>query len=118
MKIWLYILPRLPAASRISTTPFHTCSALKNQTPAAATQPRAKAPKSELRVSRRIAANIAKLPGFLSTRGGAMMARTLRLALMVLMAIASAVFIYGMLGEFNRLPPQSATTNQGNPQPH
>jgi hypothetical protein len=32
---------------------------------------------------------------------------------MVLMAIASAVFIY-----VNRLPPQSGTTNQGNAQPH
>jgi hypothetical protein len=35
-----------------------------------------------------------------------MMARILRLALMALMAIASAVFIYGMIQEFNRLPPQ------------
>jgi len=47
-----------------------------------------------------------------------MMSRILRFALMVLMAIASAVFIYGMVQEFNRLPPQSATTSQGNPQPH
>jgi hypothetical protein len=37
---------------------------------------------------------------------------------MVLMDIASAVFIYGMVQEFSRLPPQSATTNQGNEQPH
>ena len=37
---------------------------------------------------------------------------------MVLMAIASAVFIYGMVQEFNRLPPQSGTTSQGNAQPH
>jgi hypothetical protein len=44
-----------------------------------------------------------------------MMARILRLALMALMAIASAVFIYGMIQEFNRLPPQSPTANQGNP---
>jgi hypothetical protein len=43
------------------------------------------------------------------------MARILRLALMALMAIASAVFIYGMIQEFNRLPPQSSTANQGNP---
>jgi hypothetical protein len=41
-----------------------------------------------------------------------MMARILRLALMVLMAVASAVFIYGIIQQFNRLPPQSATTNQ------
>jgi hypothetical protein len=34
------------------------------------------------------------------------------------MGVASAVFIYNMLQESNRLPPQSATTNQGNPQPH
>ena len=47
-----------------------------------------------------------------------MMPRILRFALMVLMAIASAVFIYGMIQEFNHLPPQSATTNQGNPQSH
>ena len=46
------------------------------------------------------------------------MPRILRFALMVLMAIASAVFIYGMVQEFNRLPPQSGTTNQGNAQPH
>ena len=46
------------------------------------------------------------------------MPRILRFALMVLMAIASAVFIYGMVQEFNRLPPQSAPTNQGNAQPH
>jgi hypothetical protein len=46
------------------------------------------------------------------------MARILRFALLALMAIASAVFIYGMVQEFNRLPPQSATTGQGNPQPH
>jgi hypothetical protein len=52
------------------------------------------------------------------TTGGAMMPRILRFALMVLMAIASAVFIYGMIQEFNHLPPQSATTNQGNPQSH
>jgi hypothetical protein len=39
-----------------------------------------------------------------------------RLAFMVLMAIASAVFIYGMVREFNRLPPQSA--NQDSAQPH
>jgi hypothetical protein len=44
-----------------------------------------------------------------------MMATILRLALMALMAIASAVFIYGMIQEFNRLPPQSSTANQGNP---
>jgi hypothetical protein len=44
-----------------------------------------------------------------------MMARILRLALMALMAIASAVFIYGMIQEFNRLPPQSPAANQGNP---
>jgi hypothetical protein len=44
-----------------------------------------------------------------------MKARTLRLALMALMAIASAVFIYGMIQEFNRLPPQLPTANQGNP---
>jgi len=37
---------------------------------------------------------------------------------MVLMAIASAVFIYGMVQQFNRLPPQSGTTNQGYAQPH
>jgi len=47
-----------------------------------------------------------------------MMPRILRLALMVLMAIASAVFIYGMVQQFNRLPPQSGTNNQGNAQPH
>src|SRR5215469_13478701 len=47
-----------------------------------------------------------------------MMPRILRFALMVLMAIASAVFIYGMVQQFNRLPPQSGTTNQGNVQPH
>ena len=41
--------------------------------------------------------------------------RILRLALMVLMAIASAVFIYGMIQPFNRLPPLS-TNNQGYPQ--
>jgi hypothetical protein len=46
------------------------------------------------------------------------MARILRFALVVLMAVSAAVFIYGMLQEFNRLQPQSATTNQGNPQPH
>jgi len=46
-----------------------------------------------------------------------MMPRILRFALMVLMAIASAVFIYGMVQQFNRLPPQSGTTNQGNAQP-
>ena len=34
------------------------------------------------------------------------------------MAMASAVFIYGMVQEFNRLPPQSGTTVQGNAQPH
>jgi hypothetical protein len=45
-----------------------------------------------------------------------MMARILRFALIALMAIASAVFIYGMVQQFSRLPPQSATTNQGNPQ--
>jgi hypothetical protein len=44
-----------------------------------------------------------------------MMAGIMRFALMVLMAIASAVFIYGMIQEFNRLPPQSPTANQGNP---
>jgi hypothetical protein len=44
-----------------------------------------------------------------------MMPRILRLALVVLMGVASAVFIYGMVQEFNRLPPQSATTGQ-NPQ--
>jgi hypothetical protein len=47
-----------------------------------------------------------------------MMARKLRFALVVLMAIGSTVFIYGMLQEFNRLPPQSATTGQGNLQSH
>ncbi len=47
-----------------------------------------------------------------------MMPRILRFALMVLMAIASAVFIYGMVQQFNRLPPQSGTTSQGNAQPH
>ena len=47
-----------------------------------------------------------------------MMPRILRFALMVLMAIASAVFIYGMVQQFNRLPPQSGTTNQGNAQSH
>jgi hypothetical protein len=46
------------------------------------------------------------------------MARILRFALVVLMAISGAVFIYGMVQEFNRLPPQSPTTNQGTPQPH
>jgi hypothetical protein len=46
-----------------------------------------------------------------------MMARIVRLALLALMAIASAVFIYGMVQEFNRLPPQT-TTNHGNPQSH
>ena len=46
------------------------------------------------------------------------MPRILRFALMVLMAIASAVFIYGMVQEFNRLPPQSGTTKQGDAQPH
>jgi hypothetical protein len=40
-----------------------------------------------------------------------MMARILRFALVVLMAVSAAVFIYGMLQEFNRLQPQSATTN-------
>jgi len=49
--------------------------------------------------------------------GIAVMARILRFALLALMAIASAVFIYGMVQEFNRLPPQSATTGQGNPSP-
>jgi hypothetical protein len=44
-----------------------------------------------------------------------MMARILRLALMVLMAIVPAVFIYGMIQEFNRLLPQSPTANRGNP---
>ena len=48
----------------------------------------------------------------------AMMARILRFALMVLMAISSAIFIYGIVQEFNRLPPQSPTANQGNAQPH
>jgi hypothetical protein len=48
----------------------------------------------------------------------AMMRRILRFALVALMAIASAVFIYGMIQEFSRLPPPSTTTNQGNPQPH
>jgi hypothetical protein len=47
-----------------------------------------------------------------------MMPRILQFALMVLMAIASAVFIYGMVQEFNRLPAQSGTTNQSNAQPH
>jgi TRAP-type C4-dicarboxylate transport system permease small subunit len=47
-----------------------------------------------------------------------MMRRILRFALVALMAIASAVFIYGMIQEFSRLPPPSTTTNQGNPQPH
>ena len=46
------------------------------------------------------------------------MPRIFRLALLVLMAIASAVFIYGMVQQFNRLPPQSGTTSQGNAQPH
>jgi hypothetical protein len=45
-----------------------------------------------------------------------MMARFVRLALMVLMGAASAVFIYGMIQEFSHLPPHSATTNQDNPQ--
>jgi hypothetical protein len=45
-----------------------------------------------------------------------MMARIVRFALLVLMAIASAVFIYGMVQEFSRLPPQSPTANQGNEQ--
>jgi hypothetical protein len=45
-----------------------------------------------------------------------MMARIVRLALLILMAVASAVFIYGMVQEFNRLPPQSPTANQGNEQ--
>lgn len=44
--------------------------------------------------------------------------RILRFALIALMAIASAVFIYGMVQQFNRLPLQSGTTNQGNAQPH
>jgi hypothetical protein len=47
-----------------------------------------------------------------------MMARMLRFALMALMGVASAVFIYGMIQEFSRLPPQSAPTNQNNPQSH
>jgi hypothetical protein len=37
---------------------------------------------------------------------------------MALMAIASAVFIYGMVQQFNRLSPQSGTINLGNAQPH
>jgi len=45
-----------------------------------------------------------------------MMARIVRFALLVLMAIASAVFIYGMVQEFSRLTPQSPTANQGNEQ--
>ena len=45
-----------------------------------------------------------------------MMARIVRFALLVLMAIASAVFIYGMTQHFSRLPPQSPTANQGNEQ--
>jgi hypothetical protein len=44
-----------------------------------------------------------------------MMARILRFALVALMAIGAAVFIYGMIQEFNRLPPQSPTANRGNP---
>jgi hypothetical protein len=44
--------------------------------------------------------------------------RILRLALMVLMGVASAIFLYGMVQEFSRLPPQSGTTSQGNAQPH
>jgi hypothetical protein len=44
--------------------------------------------------------------------------RVVRFALMALMAVASAVFIYGMVQQFNRLPPQSAPTKQGNAQPH
>ena len=43
-----------------------------------------------------------------------MMRRILRLALVALMAIASAVFIYGMFQEFSRLPSPSATTGQSN----
>jgi hypothetical protein len=45
-----------------------------------------------------------------------MMARIVRFALPILMAIASAVFIYGMAQQFSRLPPQSPTANQGNEQ--
>ena len=45
-----------------------------------------------------------------------MMARIVRFALLVLMAIASAVFIYGMVQEFSRLTLQSPTANQGNEQ--
>jgi hypothetical protein len=47
-----------------------------------------------------------------------MMARILRFGLLVLMAVGAAVFIYGMVQEFSRLPPQSPTGDQGNPQPH
>jgi len=42
--------------------------------------------------------------------------RIVRLALLILMAVASAVFIYGMTQHFSRLPPQSPTANQGNEQ--
>ena len=45
-----------------------------------------------------------------------MMARIVRFSLLILLAIASAVFIYGMAQEFSRLPPQSPTANQGNEQ--
>ena len=45
-----------------------------------------------------------------------MMARIVRFSLLILMAIASAVFIYGMAQQFSRLPPQSPTANQGNEQ--
>jgi hypothetical protein len=65
--------------------------------------------------ARRIASNIAKLPESPDHQGVAMIARILRVALLALMAIGSAVFIYGMIQEFNRLPPQSPTATQGNP---
>jgi len=45
-----------------------------------------------------------------------MMARIVRFSLLILMAIASAVFIYGMVQEFSRLTLQSPTANQGNEQ--
>ena len=47
-----------------------------------------------------------------------MMVRIFWFAVTVLMAISFAVGIHGMLQEWNRLQPQSATANQGNPYPH
>ena len=49
--------------------------------------------------------------------GGCNDGQNIALRFTVLMAIGSAVFIYGMVQEFSRLPPQSGTTNQSNPQP-